>query len=138
MINDPFSFTDRMMSDVNGSYKKEFLEYMGAMKRESTTTHDKVVRDFRRTTAIFLLQYEDRIFQDILNKIDLQDLLFEINRLRSLLKPEPKNDAELYDQHVCMIRLVSLSRSTFALAEAEDRLQLQILLGKMKAHSFIY
>ncbi len=134
----PQSFLDRMMLDGHGLLKDEFLEYMRVTKQESQTTYDRYIQNFRRTAAAFILQYEDRIFKDILDKIDLMDLLNEINRLRVLLKEEPKNDHELYEQHVYMLRLISLSRSTFALAEAEDRLQLQILLGKLKKDTFIF
>ena len=129
---------ERVMEDGAGLLKKEFIEHLRGAANNSEEIRAVVTKHIREVTTVFLQVFEEKKLNDLLLKSDMYELIAEITRLRILLKPEPKNDGELYDQHVNMLRLLALCKQAFSMMYSEQELERLIKQDQIDKTKFIY
>jgi len=126
------------MTDGAGVYKSEFLILMRAVLAESQEKHADIVNSFRAAVLEFLAEYRRAIGVINITQEDFGDFLNEMEKLASVLEKEPRNDGEVYDQRVAMVRLGGLIKTTLDYAVVESDLKRRIRLGKFDSRKFIF
>lgn len=122
-------FYNRMMADGKGLLREEFIKYLRGVEAGSVEQHQSTTKHIRQVIVMYLQTFEENDFRRLLLREEVVDLAAEINRLRILLKPEPRSDGELYDQHVHLLRLISISKQACITLDAETELQQRITVG---------
>lgn len=120
-----------IMTDTSGEYKEDFIRMMCERMIEDQQAHLKVVDAMTKNIRRFLQVYFREDVVQFLEEEDHGDLIAEMNRLSLLLVGVPRNDAELYDKHIAMLRLTSLLTSAITLVKVERQLTSRDFLKRL-------
>lgn len=128
----------RIMKDGAGRLRKEFLELMEGIREDSLERYQDIVTDLRAVTRTLFQSYKYDRKSLKLRPEELGDILIEMDALAERLRDDPKDDSDIYDQHVVMLRLISLVEFGLIADAVERQLHKQVLKGSLNKNDFIY